>query len=168
MISVDHVRLMARYNCWQNEAVYAGADQLTDEARKADRGAFFGSIEATLNHLLWADRIWLHRFVGTGAPNAGRISDSIRESEGWDTLKTERKVLDQVIMDWALGLSSEWLAGELTWIPVGGGAAEWTAPKWELVTHMFNHQTHHRGQVHVMLTSEGIDTGDTDLSLMPR
>ncbi len=167
MISPDHVRLMARYNRWQNEALYDGADKLTDEARREDRGAFFRSIEGTLNHLLWADRIWMHRFSGTALPNAVSIPDSIRESGTWQNLKVDRIAFDKMILDWAVGMSADWLEGDLVWLPVGGGG-QLSAPRWELVTHMFNHQTHHRGQVHAMLTSAGIETGDTDLSLMPR
>ena len=65
MIDVHYVRCMARYNRWQNENLYGAADTLSDAERRGDRGAFFGSIHATLNHLLWADRIWMSRLAGT-------------------------------------------------------------------------------------------------------
>ena len=67
MISPDYVRLMAAYTRWQNASLYAAADTLTDAARREDRGAYFRSIHATLDHLLWGDRIWLHRLAGTPA-----------------------------------------------------------------------------------------------------
>ncbi len=65
MISTDHVRAMARYNKWMNDKIYGCAAQLSDEERKRDRGAFFKSIHATLNHILWGDQIWMHRLAGT-------------------------------------------------------------------------------------------------------
>ena len=70
MIDTGYVQRMARYNRWQNQNLYGVADALADTERRRDRGAFFGSIHATLNHLLWADRIWMHRLAGT--PQAGR------------------------------------------------------------------------------------------------
>ena len=78
MISTDHVRVLARYNKWMNDKIYACAAQLSDEERKRDRGAFFKSIHATLNHILWADQIWLHRLAGAPKPIAGSIGELIR------------------------------------------------------------------------------------------
>jgi uncharacterized damage-inducible protein DinB len=60
----DHFQVLARYNRWMNEKFYAVAAELTDEERKQDRGAFFKSIHATLNHILLADRVWMGRFTG--------------------------------------------------------------------------------------------------------
>ena len=76
MIDVHYVQCMARYNRWQNENLYGAADTLSDVERRRDRGAFFGSIHATLNHLLWADRIWMSRLAGTPPPDGG-IPDSV-------------------------------------------------------------------------------------------
>ena len=70
MISPDYVRLMARYNQWQNGSLYTAADQLTQAGRQLDRGAFFGSIQRTLSHLLWGDQQWMSRFAGTPKPVA--------------------------------------------------------------------------------------------------
>ena len=67
MISVEHARLMARYNSWQNQSLYTAADGLSDEARRQERGAFFGSIHGTLSHLFWSDRQWMSRFCGNTA-----------------------------------------------------------------------------------------------------
>ena len=87
MITPEYVRAMASYNRWQNENLYGAADTLTDAQRKEQRGAFFGSIHGTLNHLLWGDQIWMSRFAGTPKPKApaSRISASMYES--WDDLK---------------------------------------------------------------------------------
>ncbi len=165
MIGPDHVRTMARYNAWQNENLYGAADTLDDAARRAERGAFFGSIEATLNHLLWGDRIWMSRFAGMPKPPGG-IADSRTLTPDWATLRIERDRTDSQIIAWAAGLTETDLAGEHTWYS-GAAGREVTKPLWLLVTHMFNHQTHHRGQVHAMLTAAGAKPGDTDLFMMP-
>ena len=144
MIDVHYVQCMARYNRWQNENLYGAADTLSDAERRRDRGAFFGSIHATLNHLLWADRIWMSRLAGTPPPDGG-IPESV---------------------DWADRLDAASLAGELAHYS-GAIKREVHKPTWLLVTHMFNHQTHHRGQVHCMLTQAGGKPGDTDLPFLP-
>jgi uncharacterized damage-inducible protein DinB len=162
MITPDYVRTMAYYNRWQNGNLYGAADTLTDAQRKEQRRAFFGSIHGTLNHLLWGDQIWMSRFAGTPKPKAAGIPDSVSMYESWDDLKRERGAFDQVILDWAAGLDPAWLDGDLTWYS-GAAKRELTKPKGLLVTHLFNHQTHHRGQVHCMLTQAGVKPGATDL-----
>jgi uncharacterized damage-inducible protein DinB len=162
MITPEHARAMAAYNRWQNENLYGAADQLSDAARKEPRGAFFGSIHATLNHLLWGDQTWMCRLAGTPKAKAPSIPESVGMYESWDDLKRERAAFDGVIIDWAERLDPAWLAGDLTWFS-GAMGREASKPKWLLVTHMFNHQTHHRGQVHCLLTQAGIRPGPTDL-----
>lgn len=162
MITSDYVRTMAGYNRWQNESIYGAAATLTDVQRKEQRGAFFGSIHGTLNHLLWADQMWMSRFAGTPRPKGSRPADSTGERETWVELKEARAAFDDVIVTWAGKLDAKWLDGELTWFS-GAAGREVTKPKWLLVTHMFNHQTHHRGQVHCMLTQCGAKPGVTDL-----
>jgi uncharacterized damage-inducible protein DinB len=165
MIDLDYVQRMARYNRWQNENLYGVANTLSDAERRRDRGAFFGSIHATLNHLLWADRVWMSRLAATPGTEGG-IPQSVSLYADWNDLKRERAAFDTVVLDWADRLDTASLAGELTWYS-GARKAEVRKPKWLLVTHMFNHQTHHRGQVHCMLTQAGGKPGDTDLPLMP-
>jgi len=165
MIDLGYVQDMARYNRWQNANLYGVADALSDAERRRDRGAFFGSIHATLSHLLWADRMWMSRLAGTPRP-AGGIPESVSLYGDWDELKRERAAFDAVMIDWADGLGVAALEGDLTWYS-GAAKAELRKPIWFLVTHMFNHQTHHRGQVHCMLTQAGGKPGDTDLPLMP-
>lgn len=164
MIDPAFVQTMARYNAWQNDNLYTAAASLTDEARRQNRGAFFNSIHATLCHLLWGDRMWLSRFAGTPKPSVPG-SESARMIEGWSELLAERRVTDAVIGEWAATLSPDWLAGDLTWVS-GMARREFTRPKALLVMHMFNHQTHHRGQVHAMLTAAGATPHDTDLMLL--
>jgi uncharacterized damage-inducible protein DinB len=165
MIDPRYVQRLARYNRWQNENLYGSADGLSDAERRRERGAFFGSIHGTLSHLLWADRTWMHRFAGTPRP-AGGIPESVSLYADWDELKRERIAFDEVILDWAERLDDDAVAGDLTWFS-GAIKAEVSRPKWLLLTHMFNHQTHHRGQVHCMLTQAGGKPGDTDLFIMP-
>jgi uncharacterized damage-inducible protein DinB len=164
MITLEHVRAMAEYNRWQNENLYGSAEGLSDAARKQPRGAWFGSIHATLNHLLFGDQIWMSRFAGTPKPKAPGIPESVAMYDSWEELKRERVAFDQMILDWAERLDAAWLEGDLTWFS-GAVGREVTKPKWLLVTHMFNHQTHHRGQVHCMLTQAGVRPGTTDLPL---
>jgi len=166
MIDLGYVQLMARYNRWQNENLFGVADQLTDAERRRERGAFFGSIHQTLSHLLWGDRAWMSRFTDVPPPEGG-IPQSVSLYPDWDGLKRERAAFDKMILSWAEGLDESWLTGDLTWFS-GAIKREISKPKWILVTHMFNHQTHHRGQVHCMLTQAGARPHDTDLSFMPQ
>ena len=166
MISTAYIRTMADYNRWQNISIYGAADGLSDDQRRQDRGAFFGSIQGTLNHVLWADRIWMSRIAGFDAPASPDIQSSVTEIEAWGDLKTARAGLDTSIIDWAASVSTDDLDGDLTWYS-GAVGAEMSKPRGLLLTHLFNHQTHHRGQVHAMLTGFGAKPEDTDLPFMP-
>lgn len=166
MITKDYALTMARYGAWQNEAVMAAAGGLDDDARRAPRGLFFGSIMGTLNHLLWGDQIWLHRFAGTGLPRVRSIADSPGLCADWDSFVDERRRMDRMIRDWAAELDPVWLAGDLTWFS-GASGREIRRPRALLVVHLFNHQTHHRGQIHAALTAAGCRTEITDLAFMP-
>jgi uncharacterized damage-inducible protein DinB len=162
VITLEYVRAMAGYNRWQNENLYGCADRLSDAERKEPRGAFFGSIHGTLSHVLWADQIWMSRFAGTPRPKAAGIPESPTMVEHWEDLKRERAAFDQVMIDWAETLDPQWLEHDLTYFS-GGAGRDLTRPKGLLVTHLFNHQTHHRGQVHCLLTQCGVKPGATDL-----
>jgi len=165
MIDKAYVQCMARYNRWQNGSLYAAAATLGDDERRRDRGAFFRSIHETLNHILWGDMAWMHRFAGTPRPEGG-LTQSGALMADWAALVDTRRAFDTLIDDWAGKIDNDWLAQDLTWHSVAIDA-QITRPRWLLVTHMFNHQTHHRGQVHAMLTAAGARPDDTDLPLMP-
>lgn len=167
MITAEYARCMASYNRWQNENLYGSADRLSEEQRRQPLGAFFGSIHATLNHLVWADQMWMSRLAGTPTPRAKSIKESVSQHDDWDELKAARTGMDQTILEWTAGLEQPWLTGNLTWFS-GAAGREVTRPRWLLLVHMFNHQTHHRGQVHCLLTQSGAKPGDTDLPLSPR
>jgi uncharacterized damage-inducible protein DinB len=107
----------------------------------------------------------MSRFTELPPPAVG-IPDSVNVFTDWATLKAERTAFDQRILDWADNVDDAWLAADQTYYS-GATKREWTRPRWMLVTHMFNHQTHHRGQVHSMLTQAGGRPGDTDLPFLP-
>ncbi|MBM3502515.1 MAG: DUF664 domain-containing protein [Alphaproteobacteria bacterium] len=166
MISIDHVRLMANYNRWQNQSLYRAANGIGDDERRRDRGAFFGSIHATLSHILWADQVWMHRLVGWAKPTGSGFADSLRQWPEWSVLVAERQRTDAALIDWSQQLTPNELAGDYAWYSAAAGR-DMRKPRWLLFTHMFNHQTHHRGQVHAMLTQAGAKPEDTDIPLMP-
>lgn len=161
MISPDYVRIMAAYNAEMNRRIYAAAARLSDQERRRERGAFWGSIHGTLNHILWGDTVWMARFEGWENP-AQSIKESAALYQDFTRLQEARAEADRRISDWAGRVEPDWLSGELGWYS-GALGREMTKPVSLLVAHFFNHQTHHRGQVHVMLTAVGEKTGDTDL-----
>ena len=161
MISPDWCRLMAAYNSEMNRRLYAAAAELPDAARREDRGAWFGSIHGTLCHLLWGDRQWMSRLDGWEKPPPG-IPNSPRLIEDFAELRAARAEADARIEAWAAAATAATLAGELRWYS-GGMRADMVQPRWITLVHMFNHQTHHRGQVHAMLTQAGVRPAATDL-----
>jgi len=162
MITASHSLLMAQYNEWINSRMYALCASLPDTELRKDRGAFFKSIYATLNHIAYGDLAFLSRFTGnpSAVPEPGAdlfVTFSL--------LRTERAALDQRILVWSESLTPAWLAESLTYTSQIDGKTR-TVPKWALVTHMFNHQTHHRGQVTTLLSQMGLDIGITDIPFM--
>lgn len=152
---------MAAYNAEMNRRLYTAADTLGDAARHADGGAFFGSIHGTLCHLLWGDTIWMHRFDGWEQPTVG-IPGSPEWIPEWKALQAARAEADARIEGWAARLVPADLQGEVDWFS-GANNAQMRRPRWLLITHMFNHQTHHRGQAHALITRAGAKTAATDL-----
>ena len=165
MIGPAYARTMARYNAWQNASLLDAADGLDEAAREADRGAHFGSIRATFSHLLWADAVWMSRLAGWAKPPGG-IADSVGFEAEWARLRAARAEADARIVAWADGLAEGALDGDLAWWS-GAAGHEVARSRALCAAHMFNHQTHHRGQIHAMLTAAGARPGDTDLFLMP-
>ena len=168
VIDPAYAQRMARYNAWMNDKLYAACEALSDEERKADRGAFFKSIHSTLNHLLWGDSMWLARFTkGTALEMAApKTGIGVDLHEDWNALNAARVAMDADIIAWAATLDTDWLRSDFSWYS-GLTKSTRTKPAWLLVTHLFNHQTHHRGQVTTLLSQRGIDPGETDLMLMP-
>jgi len=165
LITPDYCRLTSHYNLWQNNGLRQIVEAMPDAELRADRGAFFGSILGTLNHLLWGDQIWLHRLDGGPRPT-GSIADSVNLTPTAAVWGAERFRTDGRLTRWASGLRAVDLIGNLTWTS-GAQGREISQPLQTIVIHLFNHQTHHRGQVHAMLTAAGQKPGDTDLIFMP-
>lgn len=164
MLDPAYVQLMARYNAWQNESLCKAADQLDDEGRWRDRGAFFKSIAETFNHVLWADEVWLSRLTGSAKPPIGG-RDAVTYVKDWAEFRRIRAERDAQIVAWAEAVEPAWLRGTLIWYS-GAAGREMGKLRAFVIAHLFNHQTHHRGQIHAMLTAAGAKPEDTDLFLV--
>jgi uncharacterized damage-inducible protein DinB len=163
MITAAYCQTMAAYGRWMNRKLFDRAGRLPDRERKADRAAFFRSIHSTLNHILWGDRIWLGRFDGKSYP-IGPIGVDLYAD--FDELRAARDEMDMAITDWALAVSDFELDGTLQWYS-RVAEREMSRPRALCVMQMFNHGTHHRGQLTTLLKQIGVDPGVTDLPLMP-
>ena len=143
-----HFEMFARYNAWANGRLYEAAAGLPDAQYRADRGAAFKSLHGTLNHLLTADRIWLKRFTGEGeAPDQ---LDAILFERLAD-LAAAREAEDRRLIAFVGGLDEARLAGTIRYRRVSS-PEEFEQPLALALAHLFNHQTHHRGQAHTILT----------------
>lgn len=163
MIDASHATLMAEYGAWMNQKLLDAAAKLSDEERTRDRGAFFQSIHGTLSHLLWGDSVWMSRFEQLPRPK-GRFT--MDPPLSFEQLCSERQRMDARILSFAQRVSQDWLAAPLEW-KSGSTGQVMGNPGWVLLTHMFNHGTHHRGQVTTLLTQAGLDVGATDLLVSP-
>lgn len=148
---LDHYRMYAGYNAWANRALYEAVGKLDDAAYRKNLGAFFGSLHGTLNHLLCADRIWLKRFTGGG--EAPTSLDTILQ-EDFAGLWAARQAEDARIVGYVDSLDEAQIARDITYTPLTNPTPI-THPLGPALTHVFNHQTHHRGQCHGLLTALG-------------
>lgn len=154
-----HYHTFAGYNAWANRRLYDCAAALTDAEYRADRGAFFKSMHGTLNHLLATDRIWMKRFTGEGdAPD--RLDAIVHE--GFAELRAAREAEDRRIVAWIDGLDETRLAGVISYRRVSS-PEEFVQELMPALDHWFNHQTHHRGHAHMILTSLGKAAPELDL-----
>lgn len=160
----QHFAMMATYNSWANRIVFDAAAELPAQDLERDMGAFFRSVLGTLNHVLVADRIWMRRFTGQGeAPS--QLDTILFPALG--ALRVARAAEDERITIWIEDLSSEALAGRFSYMTVTNlrTVSQRLAPA---LSHFFNHQTHHRGQVHAMLTALGRPSPVLDLLYFQR
>ena len=146
-----HYAAFARYNAWANRRLYDAAGELSDEEYRADRGAFFKSMHGTLNHLLTADRVWMHRFTGDG-PSPERL-DMIHHDQLQD-LRAAREKEDERIVAYIDRLTEAQLGGTIRYRRVST-PEEFVQALAPALAHFFNHQTHHRGQAHSILCTFG-------------
>jgi uncharacterized damage-inducible protein DinB len=152
------------YNAWANARIYEAASGLTKEEFGRDTGAFFKSMRGTLNHMLVADRVWMKRFTGEG--DAPALLDAILFSD-FAKLRKARQAEDKRIVDWIGSLGEKAFAGRFTYMTVTDmrTVSQRLAPA---LYHMFNHQTHHRGQAHMILTVLGRPSVPLDLIYFQR
>ncbi|MEY4882353.1 MAG: hypothetical protein RIS34_207 [Pseudomonadota bacterium] len=171
---VDNYRFLARYNRWFNQKLYEACGMLPDDERRRDRGAYFSSIHGTLNHLVWGDMIWLARFASQDraftslAPQLLALPDGAAHAtpvfEDFTALRVHREQLDQAIEAWLADMPGDFPARTMRYNNTQGVPR--AHPAWQALTHFFNHQTHHRGQVTTLLMQAGVDVGVTDLIVL--
>jgi len=149
---------LARYNTWANRRLYEACGSLSREDYVAPRPSFFGSIQRTLNHLLVGDRVWMGRFEG---PPAGISSLDQVLHEEFPALRAARVAEDERIERWTRRLDEAALGGELAYTNMAGEAKR--SPLRWAVAHFFNHQTHHRGQAHCLLSATPVPPPPLDL-----
>jgi uncharacterized damage-inducible protein DinB len=175
MDPLSHISLMADYNAWMNAKVYGAAQSLSAAELSKDRGAFFGSILGTLNHIVVGDTIWLSRFarhpanyvhLGPIAAQPRPLQLDMLLYDDIDELFSHRTYLDGVIKTWTGTIKPADLDVTLSYANTKGEVMNKNF--YSLLMHFFNHQTHHRGQVSTLLTQSGVDIGTTDLlALIP-
>lgn len=170
MTMIDQFRLYADYNRLMNVRQYDAAARLSDSELRGDRGAFFGSVLGTLNHLLVGDILWLKRFASHPASASALIPViEIRKPVALNeilfddlvTLRDHRVVLDALIVAWLAGLTDADLADVIAYESMSRG--HFRKPLASLISHFFLHQVHHRGQITTLLSQSGVDFGETDL-----
>jgi uncharacterized damage-inducible protein DinB len=164
MVNPAFVRTMADYNAEMNRRLYDASARISDAARRQNRGAFWSSLHGTLCHLVWGDQMWMSRFDNWPKPSVIQ-KDSAGIVADFDELRRIRADADDMISAWAGRVTDEWLAQDLVWFS-SSVQKELRSPRSFAVTHFFNHQTHHRGQAHALITACGEKTGDTDLFLV--
>lgn len=160
----SHFAMIAQYNAWANLRLYRMAGQLPDEQYRRNVGVYFHSLHGTLNHILATDRIWMHRLTGIG--DYPRVLNAI-VFDDLTSLSSARQQEDQRIIDFVEGLSDAQLEDVWSYRTLNG--APHRQRRREILAHLFNHQTHHRGQAHAILTTLGIfEPEPLDLLIMQR
>jgi uncharacterized damage-inducible protein DinB len=159
-----HFEMMARYNAWANARLYRMAAALPDELYRKDVGAYFKSLHGTLNHLLTADRIWMCRLTGVGE-HPKKLNAILFDD--FASLHAARVAEDSRIVDFVQGLAEAAFEGQWSFRMLNGTPQ--SMRRCDVLAHLFNHQTHHRGQAHTILTVLGVDEPDPlDLLIMQR
>ena len=155
----EYFRALAGYNAWANARLYDACAKLNDAEYRKDRGAFFRSIHGTLNHLLVGDRIWYGRLTATD--QGIRSLDQILHDD-LASLRRAREEEDTRLQAYCEALGADRAASILHYTSMATGQKA-ALPISTILAHLFNHQTHHRGQVHAMLTQTGVPAPPLDL-----
>jgi uncharacterized damage-inducible protein DinB len=143
----DHFKRLAHYNKWANGQIYEAAAALDREDYFADRRAFFKSVHGTLNHILAIDKLWFGRF--TGDLYIPPSLDVILHDR-LDALRQARIAFDDHIIKVVGSFDQNAITGLFGWTTMEGEPYISTLDR--CLTQIFNHQTHHRGQVHTLLS----------------
>ena len=159
----EHFVMMAQYNAWANERLFRMAAGLPDEFYRRDVGAYFKSMHGTLNHLLTGDRIWMRRLSGVG-DHPARLDAIVFDD--LPSLTTARQREDERINRFVEELAVASFEEMLDYRTLNSMPQR--QRRAEILAHLFNHQTHHRGQAHGILTVLGIDPLPLDLLIMQR
>jgi uncharacterized damage-inducible protein DinB len=150
-------RLFAGYNRWANRQLYDAVAKLSSEAYFQKRPAFFKSIHGGLNHLLVTDRIWLGRIEGK--PTDYKLDQILYDD--LESLRAAREAEDERLVGAVNGIDDNRLAGRLVYTNMRGDPFE--TPMTLVLGHLFNHETHHRGQVHDLLSQTDVPPPPLDL-----
>jgi uncharacterized damage-inducible protein DinB len=152
-----YFRLLAGYNRWANHELYDAVAKLSSEAYLQKRPAFFKSIHGGLNHLVVTDRIWLGRIEGK--PTSYKLDQILYDDFG--SLRAAREAEDERLAGIVNGIDANRLAGKLVYTNMRGDSFE--TPMTLVLGHLFNHESHHRGQVHDMLSQTDVPPPPLDL-----
>jgi uncharacterized damage-inducible protein DinB len=150
--------IFARYNRIANQRMYAKVAELDDAEYRKPRAGSFGSIHGLLNHILLGDRIWMARFEG-GGESTPRLNTVLFDD--FSALRSAREAQDLAIESFFERLDAGFLDRSLVYVNNAG--KDYVETAGVAVAHFFNHQTHHRGQVHVMLSQAGLHPPSLDL-----
>ena len=165
-----HLEMLGRYNQWLNSKIYLAASRISEKDLAENHGAFFGSILGTLNHIMVGDIIWLKRFAKHPSsmvslsgvvelPNPTSLDQIIYND--FASLHSQRIWLDKQIIEWLVEIADTDLDNIIDYKTTMGEIHRKQYSS--LILHLFNHQTHHRGQVSTLFSQLGIEIGATDL-----
>ena len=163
MFPKNYVELMAEYNKWMDQKIYSVCRDIPDQDRKKDMGAFFKSIHGSLNHIYFGDIAWIERLRDNKFTPRQIGVDIFQDFE---ELRAAQEKMDSEILEWAGNLTPDFLNQPFDYVSNVENFSR-KLPRWVLAAHMFNHQTHHRGQVTTLIKQLGYEPGITDIPWMP-
>jgi uncharacterized damage-inducible protein DinB len=155
---IAHFRRLARYNRIANARLYEACAALDDAEYREPRSGSMGSIHGLLNHILLGDRIWMERFE-TGPTSTPPLKTILYDN--FEDLRTARTHEDARIEHFFGNLDESFWSRPIAYVNNQGKPYSEHAAV--VVAHLFNHQTHHRGQVHVMLSQTPVAPPSLDM-----
>ncbi len=155
----NHFQTMARYNAGANQRLYTACSQLSDADYRRERPGAFGSVHLTLNHILLGDRLWMARFTEPEIQTTPPLRTELYDD--FSSLRAAREREDARIQEFMNGLEESFLEGEISYVNNAGQLCHDPAPL--ILAHVFNHQTHHRGQIQIMLSETPVSPPSLDM-----